>query len=639
MLVRDGQAAALEAVLTLPIRQAPYSIEPHKGDSGEAEFCHSVLTAPETAGGMRVPMAEVLGQITSAQIYRKAYFEKVFRIREKDGKVVYDKLAFRPTATCELKRNARSGAFDGFRQQVWLFGGQLAAWSAKNDARNKIPGYVEIPRVRSFVHINGKHRQPLTGSSELELCYWALAYNSEVYTPNGPVPVEDLSVGDLVFGVDGEPTQVTDVIDRGVQPMYRVRFDDKTSVLCAGDHLWTVAERQTNGATKIKTVPTTYMIQAGLKLYTWLRFMVPLCAEVQYPERDLIIDPYVLGTWLGDGGVQKTAHGVQAPAFTCHENDIEIIEEVHARLLAGCELRRRDALHWGVVDTLRHQQNRFRDALVTLGVAVRAPEKFIPQIYLTASPKQRWDLLRGLMDTDGSPKVNMRSVFTTVSERLARDVQLLVQSLGGKAKVVGPEFSSGGTLNGHVIHRRHGIWRVHISTPQPAFLLRRKADKWGGGDARIRKNSFKQVVSIEPEGETECRCITVANEDGLFLTDNYTVTHNCYKTKLKLLFLLGRSGISSSSSSRCPKSSSTGRTKGKRTPKPTTSPPCARAVWPGSPVTRRARRRSRSLSRPAPARTRSPTRSASWRRGRRRVCWPGSPVSRRWPASVAGRSR
>src|ERR1700761_519231 len=50
MLERDGQAAAIEAVLTLPIRQAARSIEPGKDDNGEAEFARSVLMHPATGG-------------------------------------------------------------------------------------------------------------------------------------------------------------------------------------------------------------------------------------------------------------------------------------------------------------------------------------------------------------------------------------------------------------------------------------------------------------------------------------------------------------------------------------------------------------------------------------------------------------
>ena len=167
MLVRDGQAAALEAVLTLPIRQASRAIEPGKHDAGEAELCHSVLFAPHTSGGMKTPLQEVVGQVTSSQIYKKSFHELCWSIREKDGAVTLDKIAFRPTATCEMRRNVHTGAAEGFRQQVWGFGGQALAVK-----QGQTPGYVDVPRVKSFIHINGKHREPLTGTSELDLCYW-----------------------------------------------------------------------------------------------------------------------------------------------------------------------------------------------------------------------------------------------------------------------------------------------------------------------------------------------------------------------------------------------------------------------------------------------------------------------------------
>jgi hypothetical protein len=168
MLRKDGQAAAIEAVLTLPIRQASRAIEAHKDDNGEAEFCRSVLMTPHTAGGMKTPLQDVIGQLTSAQTFRKAYFEKVYDVRDSDGKIVYEKLAFRPAATCEQKRNPRTAAPEGFRQMVWEFGSQPMTASSR---KQKYPGWVDIDQVRSFVYVNGKHRQPLLGTSELELTY------------------------------------------------------------------------------------------------------------------------------------------------------------------------------------------------------------------------------------------------------------------------------------------------------------------------------------------------------------------------------------------------------------------------------------------------------------------------------------
>lgn len=550
MLTRDGQAAALESVLTLPIRQASRAIEPSKGDSGEAELCNSVLFAPGTSGGMKTPLQDVIGQVTSSQIYKKSFHELCWAIREKDGAITLDAIAFRPTATCELKRNAKTGRMDGFRQQTWQLGGFIN--SPITTKQGTLPGYVDIPRVKSFVHINGRHREPLTGTSELDLTYWALAHGSEVQTPDGPVLIEDIRRGDLVFGGNGEPTRVTAVHPRGKRQMYRVAFSDKTSVLCDAEHLWEVRDRDTANRFITRVMSTAEIMAAGLKRYDGYRFHVPLCGEAQYPERELPLDPYLLGAWIGDGTMlyrpigrwskragEMITYGPQSPRLTT--GDPFIAEEAARRSPPGVEVRRYGKIQYGFADTLHHHGNRLRDALVMLGLGRKSEERFIPEIYRQASPKQRWDLLRGLMDTDGHAYRNGggKSQYTTSSQQLAADVQDLVQSLGGRAVVSCPPTPGhGGTLNGHEVHRRRLLYRIQIVTRENPFLLPRKADTWEGGGNNERKSSTKAIVSIASAGERECRCITVEAPDGLFLTGNWTVTHNCYRTKLKLLFLL-----------------------------------------------------------------------------------------------------
>jgi hypothetical protein len=167
MFARDGIASSVEAVLTLPIREAAFSIQGAKGDKGELDFVNSVLLTPDHEGGMKTSNTDLIGQITSGQIFRRAFFEKTWKIREQDGKIVNDKIAYRPPATCQARYNARSGEPHGFRQQVWLFGGNLMI-----NKHQKVPGYVDIPHVRSYVYTHGKHREPLTGASEMEVAYW-----------------------------------------------------------------------------------------------------------------------------------------------------------------------------------------------------------------------------------------------------------------------------------------------------------------------------------------------------------------------------------------------------------------------------------------------------------------------------------
>jgi hypothetical protein len=167
MLARNGLCAAIEQVLTLPIRGAPYTIEPAKGDKGEAEFVTSVMMTPNESGGMKTPISTLVGQITSALVFKRAFFERTYKTRESDGKIVYDAVAYRPPATCQARYNDRSGEPNGFRQQVWLFGGNLML-----NNKQKVPGYVDIPKIRSYIYTHGKHREPLTGVSEMECAYW-----------------------------------------------------------------------------------------------------------------------------------------------------------------------------------------------------------------------------------------------------------------------------------------------------------------------------------------------------------------------------------------------------------------------------------------------------------------------------------
>jgi hypothetical protein len=167
MFSRDGICSAVELALTLPIREADLSIQPAKGDKGECELARSVIMTPDTLGGMQTPLHELTGQITTGQVFRRAFFEKVWKVRDDDGKVIYDKIAYRPPATCQARYNSRTGAQHGFRQQVWLFGGNLML-----TRKQKVPGYVDIPHIRSYVYTHGKHREPLTGISEMEISYW-----------------------------------------------------------------------------------------------------------------------------------------------------------------------------------------------------------------------------------------------------------------------------------------------------------------------------------------------------------------------------------------------------------------------------------------------------------------------------------
>lgn len=154
MLSKDGIGRALEQVLTLPMRSIDWSIKPGPGDSGESAFVNQALTTPPEMGGMETPMETIIGQMTSAVLFKRACFEKVFRVV--DGKVAYQNIAFRPPTTVYLARAAKDASFQGFMQ--WT-------WSGLKFIK------VIIPKNKAFVFLHGTHRNPLEGVTDLDVAY------------------------------------------------------------------------------------------------------------------------------------------------------------------------------------------------------------------------------------------------------------------------------------------------------------------------------------------------------------------------------------------------------------------------------------------------------------------------------------
>lgn len=164
MLRADYKSRQLESALSLPFIAAERSIAPVKGDKGEAEWLQAFWDADPISGGCKTTLDEIVDLMTSAISYSKAFFEKVWTAGTGDfaGKVVYKDVAWRPQTTCQLARSADNGDFAGFRQEPYYIGTSIT--------KGVFP--IDIPAKRSFVYIHNKRRDPLNGSSDMEVAYW-----------------------------------------------------------------------------------------------------------------------------------------------------------------------------------------------------------------------------------------------------------------------------------------------------------------------------------------------------------------------------------------------------------------------------------------------------------------------------------
>ena len=349
-----------------------------------------------------------------------------------------------------------------------------------------------------------------------------LEKNQRVATPTGWKTISSLKPGDQVCGSDGKPTEVLGVFPQGILDVYRMTFSDGATVLCDKTHRWTVWD---NGGRTKKTITVERMLDNGLFRdysgrysqqpdYRQVRFRIPIANAVETVERVLPLDPYLVGYLLGDGSM-----GSGSPSITCAETDQgwrEVLPEgVQVRnvekRIGFCPIYQ---LTTGQRGTSRPGCNPVTEGLRGLGLwGLTDDDKFIPDEYLWGSIDQRWSLLQGLLDSDGSYDKPGRAEFSSISRKLIEGMVHLVQSLGGLAKI----------SKRTVRDNERPLWRVQVmlNSKKPPFRLKRKATLW-----KNRTRLIRSIVKIERSISTEAVCIKVAANDGLFLTEGFAVTHN-----------------------------------------------------------------------------------------------------------------
>lgn len=355
--------------------------------------------------------------------------------------------------------------------------------------------------------------------------------HTKVLTPSGFRPIGELRVGDFVIGSDGRPTEVHGVYPQGFKDIYRVHTQDGSSTLASGDHLWSVYTRDDRRRGKPARVLETKEMIGNLRAAHYHRYELPLLSKpVVIDPQPVPLDPYVLGLLLGDGCITCAT----TPAFTT--NDPEMADAI-GRLVPGIIVRRNGDTRYvlnrvAVPGEVITQENPVTGAIRRLGLAgTKSGTKFVPSVYLQNSVEVRLAVLQGLMDTDGGPVTQQgrtcRVQYTTCSDRLAKDVAFLVQSLGGIVyhRTRPAEGRKPGLANGRPVYHRSDAHIMDIRLPagvMPFRLARKvaKYDETGGG------RPMRFIDRIEPAGTEEAVCIQVAAADSLYVTEDFLLTHN-----------------------------------------------------------------------------------------------------------------
>ena len=367
----------------------------------------------------------------------------------------------------------------------------------------------------------------------------ALKMNEKIHTPNGWVKNKDIKVGDTVSTPFGN-SNVIGVYPQGKLDLYEIEFSDGRSMEVSGDHLWEVHYKNwkkidlKDGTTgRAKVISTEDLLVELEKNNKNKNYYVELSGEVEKPKIELKIKPYLLGALLGDGNL--TTRNLRFST-----KDEEILNIVKEELPFDCELHKYNSnKKYNIIfkkDYVEknncygrkpngdyYQKSLYKELTNYNLIGKNSYNKFIPEDYKNSCLEDRYELIRGLMDTDGTAYKG-RTEFGTSSEILANDLAELIRSVGGIANITKryTTYTYKNEIKKGKIH--YNVYIKH-KNPKKLFSLTRKKEQVANYQysetLKLKINSVKKINKKE-----NCQCIKIEDPRGLFITKDYIVTHN-----------------------------------------------------------------------------------------------------------------
>lgn len=363
-----------------------------------------------------------------------------------------------------------------------------------------------------------------------------LPLDSKICTPTGFKYLKDIKVGDFITNpITGGAQEVVWLHPLEKHHFYRIHFIDGTYIDSSEGHLWNVhqAGKRTkrtdlNGDKMNERVkPTKWIFEWVEKhkqgSYKGRSLIIPLTSPVKFAistvaARKNIIEPYVLGALLGDGCISK-----KYPELTTMDQDI-----IDRFTVYGYDMSKISKKADSKATQYYIYSDKLAKAIKKLNLTgCTSINKFIPDLYKYATVEERIELMQGLMDTDGYVDDRGHMSYSTISKQLAEDVAFIVRSLGGVATI--KKGAAGYKKDGEYI-QCNDCYDVHFRTkinPELVSIPRKKERakyEFNGGASELGK----RIVDVEYIGEQTSRCITVDDPSGLYVVDDFTVTHNSF---------------------------------------------------------------------------------------------------------------
>lgn len=357
-----------------------------------------------------------------------------------------------------------------------------------------------------------------------------LAAGTLITTTNrGVVPIEDIKIGDFVWGYNEDssitPVEVKQVHDQGEKEIVDLTHQGRVIASCTLDHQWLVYDVRT-GKYQVKAVKDFTSRDKLVRSH-------PIGGDGKH-----IADAYVLGALLGDGCSKQNVTGNVVYISSIDER----IPRKIARILE-CEYFKICGKNYTWAIRKGDQgDTKFKRAEGPLSISFYnewVKDRYAHEKICDLQEIKTWDrvsklnLLAGILDTDGAVYVNDASLVLSVSmmaPTVIQTVKYLFLELWGIELgylIDKRDKYKGGDC--HVVFIKHNAL-IREALKELDALLETPNKKWKEEYALLtyQKHAEFTGVKIGNKRVAQTYDLGVANDTHLYLTANGHVTHNSW---------------------------------------------------------------------------------------------------------------
>ena len=348
------------------------------------------------------------------------------------------------------------------------------------------------------------------------------------------IKIEDVKVGDQLMGPDGTPRNVLSTT-KGYGPMFKITPNaGGVPFVCNDVHVLSLKctmDREpqprkqprsnkpaSNGERRLWNgdIVNIPLNEYQTKSKEWKYRMKLWRAQLEFDTKDLSIDPYVFGLWLGDGHsdtaslttMDKELADIWCSWVKSNNDDISVYEKYDENgNLSKAKI-------YAAICSNGNTRINSNKLLIALN---NKNNKHIPHEYLTSNREQRLQLLAGLIDTDGYSSGDTKNPSLEITQKnkeLANNIGFLARSLGFKvSQQTEIKQDQNGTKGEYV----RSIILGKLSTI-PTRLSRKRANDGV-------KNASTTGFKVSYVGMGDYYGFTL-DGDHLYLHSDFTVTHN-----------------------------------------------------------------------------------------------------------------